>query len=104
METLKKPMSLQEFYDKHKESHDLIKELMKLIGENQYYEYRKVHGTKCDICDRPLTEEERQSVRPDSFNFTCTDHRFYHNYFNRDMVRVELGFPQTPKRWSEINY
>lgn len=87
---MEKPISLQEFADKHRENIDLIKEVVKVITDNYTYSRR----TTCAVCDKELTPEEINSLKPEHFHYTCNNHRSFANYYMLDGIRKDIaGLP-----------
>jgi hypothetical protein len=87
---MKKPMSLQEFADQHKENYDLIKEVVILYNEISHYQ----HETLCAVCDKELTAEEINSLQPSHYYFCCFEHAEYRGCYTIAPIRKKLGFSE----------
>jgi len=42
----------------------------------------QIPDCNCDICEKPLSEDEKHSMSLDDFNKTCEGHRIWAKYFN----------------------
>lgn len=92
---------------KHVTHQDLFFSLKKLLAENpDQKELIKqavnayladdflIRDHYCDLCDKRLSYEERNSVGVMDFMITCYGHREHANKFQIDSVRRQLNLPE----------
>jgi hypothetical protein len=85
---MEKPMSLQEFADRHSENYDIIKAVIDLYHKNIIYNLYTI----CAVCDKELTEEEKNAVEPSHFYRCCKEHAEYRSVCLIDPIREKLGY------------
>jgi hypothetical protein len=88
---MKKPQTLQDFANSHIDDYTIIKETIDLYNENRKYFFQD----SCAICDKILSVNERVTVEPNHFHFTCIVHRKFAHDFILDNIRLRLGYSKT---------
>ena len=48
---------------------------------------------RCKICSKPLTNEDKRSIRPFDFTVTCEEHRIYASALQPWVIQRNLGLP-----------
>lgn len=87
---MKKPMSLQEFANQHKENYALIKEVVNLCQDILHWQHKNL----CAVCDKELTDDEIKALLPHHCYFCCDEHAEYREYFLIDPIRKRLGYAE----------
>lgn len=88
-----KPISLDEWLkDKPTQEVDLCREAARV--NNAYLDYIRYHC--CAICDKELSDAERETLSPYSFLRTCNEHRKYSGFFLAERVREMLAQGKDP--------
>lgn len=88
-DTSSPPKSIQQFISEHPEHTELFREFVKVY--DHWRNYNRFHY--CEICDKELTTEERNSVDHRCFTITCNQHREHATVFQVELVRRQLNIP-----------
>jgi hypothetical protein len=67
-----------------------IKKVIELYKEFEYH----IRTDFCQICDAPLNEQEKSTLRPEMNCITCAKHRKQADVFDINRARTESGYPE----------
>ncbi len=85
-----RPKELQQLVDENPEQFELITQAIDLYRKMQLYSLYEV----CAICDKVMSEEEKQKQTMYHYNFCCNSHADYREVFDTNSIRIKLGFPE----------